>query len=68
MRPASFRDTLARLVDALTTLVRGPEFSCGDCERNERCGLATSRECIVRAAQIERDGDRPERRRTLIGL
>lgn len=68
MRPTSFRDTFARLVSAVKTLVRGPEFACGDCERNERCGLAPSGECIVRAAQIERDGDRPQRRRTLIGL
>jgi len=35
-------------------LWRRPEFTCGDCERSDRCGLPPSDRCIVKAAQIAR--------------
>lgn len=44
----------------------GGEFRCSDCERVERCGNPPSERCIVRAAQIARDGGKPVRRITLI--
>jgi len=68
MRAATLFETLSRFSKAMKDLVRGPEFTCGDCDRNARCGLAPSPECIIRAEQIARAGERPERRRTVIGL
>jgi hypothetical protein len=38
----------------VAALRRRPEFTCGDCERSERCGLPPSDRCIVKAAQIGR--------------
>jgi len=32
-------------------------FTCGDCERNQRCGLAPHDDCLIKAMQIARDGD-----------
>lgn len=40
------------------------EFACGDCSRNERCGLEPSDNCVARAAQIA-DG-KPAPRRTVL--
>jgi hypothetical protein len=59
---------LTRLGRTIVEIARGPEFTCGDCERHARCGLPPSKLCVVRAAQIERDGGRPVRRRTVIGF
>jgi hypothetical protein len=42
---------------------RVSDFTCGDCERSDRCGLPPSDTCIVRAEQIAR-GDWKVRRRT----
>ena len=33
---------------------RRPDFTCGDCERWERCGLPPHDDCVHRAAQIAR--------------
>jgi hypothetical protein len=63
----SIRWFLSRLADVLTDMALGPKFSCGDCERNARCGLAPSDQYAVRAEQIARDGERRFRRRALIG-
>jgi len=41
---------------------RTADFVCADCERWARCGLASSDDCVVRAAQIAR-GDWKMRRR-----
>ena len=50
----------------LASRIRGfrakPAFYCGDCERWERCGQPPSVNCIIRAAQLERDGERRSRR------
>ena len=32
----------------------GSEFTCGDCEQNDRCSLPPSDSCAVRAEQIAR--------------
>jgi len=38
------------------------EFFCGDCDRNASCGLPPDGLCVVKAMQLERDGDwRPRR-------
>jgi hypothetical protein len=41
------------------------EFTCGECERRDRCGLPPDQICIVKAMQIARDGGRPKRRTAL---
>ena len=61
-------DMATRFAASVVAFVRGPEFSCGDCERNARCGLPPHKECLARVAQIARDGGRRTDRRTLIGF
>jgi len=46
-----FRRRLAGLGAALR---RRSEFTCGDCERSDRCGSPPSETCVIRAAQIAR--------------
>ena len=41
----------------LTASRRLSDFSCGDCDRNEQCGLPPHDKCVVKALQIARDGD-----------
>jgi hypothetical protein len=51
-------------VAAGNLLVRRPfsRFSCGDCDRNAKCGLPPHDDCVFRLMQIARDGDRlPQR-------
>ena len=45
---------IANRVEALR---RTSRFVCGDCERNERCGLPPDEKCVVKAAQLARDDD-----------
>ena len=52
--PRAIRDVFARLTRTVVALRRPPEFTCGDCERSDRCGLPPSDRCIVKAAQIAR--------------
>lgn len=35
-----------------------PKFNCGDCERNEQCGLPPHDDCTFRLLQIARDGEK----------
>jgi hypothetical protein len=44
----------ARLADLRAAVRRRSEFTCGDCERSDRCGRPPDKVCIVRAAQIAR--------------
>jgi hypothetical protein len=60
MRTA-IQDVFARFARTAAARQRRPEFTCGDCERSERCGLPPSDRCIVRAAQIAR-GDWTKKR------
>jgi hypothetical protein len=30
-------------------------FTCGDCERSDRCGLPPTADCYVKLAQLEKD-------------
>jgi hypothetical protein len=52
----------ARVANRIATMRRVADFTCGDCERSDRCGLPPSDTCIVRAEQIAR-GDWKVRRR-----
>jgi len=38
------------------------QFNCGDCERNEQCGLPPHDDCTDRLLQIARDGENRARR------
>ena len=51
-----FRNRIAR-----TSWTRRSDFTCGDCERWERCGLPPHDDCVHRAEQIAR-GAPPIRR------
>ena len=53
MRTA-IQDVFAKFARTMMALRRRPEFTCGDCERSDRCGLPPSDRCIVKAAQIAR--------------
>jgi hypothetical protein len=64
----SIQEKIAAWVGALAKLERRAEwteFECGDCERRDRCGLPPDASCIVKAAQIARDGGRPRKRAAL---
>jgi hypothetical protein len=42
------------LISRISRRPRKSDFTCGDCERWERCGLPPHDDCIHRAAQIAR--------------
>ncbi len=54
-----------KLIKALASYLpqqKPVQFSCGDCERNEQCGLPPHDDCTERLLQIARDGEkRPPR-------
>ena len=49
------RQLLDTLRGAIVKRLSGSEFTCGDCERSDRCGRPPDTECAVKLAQIERD-------------
>jgi len=51
------QDIFARVRDFIDGLRRPPEFVCGDCDRNQQCGLPPHEDCIEKAMQRERDPD-----------
>jgi len=55
------RNLFARIAAILASR-RQPDFTCGDCDRFDRCGLPPSETCVVRAEQLER-GDWKLRRK-----
>jgi hypothetical protein len=59
---SAIRTVVKKLAVHFAALRARSEFSCADCERSERCGLAPSDTCIVRAAQLERFDRRLPRR------
>jgi hypothetical protein len=52
----------ASLAAGIAQRRRRSDAVCGECERWKRCGLPPSRNCIVMAAQLARDGGRPAKR------
>jgi hypothetical protein len=50
----AIQDVFAKLGRTVAGLRRRPEFTCGDCERSDRCGLPPGDRCIVKAAQMAR--------------
>jgi hypothetical protein len=64
----SIRTKFAALADTIAAVRRRAEwddFQCGDCERREQCGLPPDKNCVVKAAQLERNSGRPRRRAAL---
>lgn len=45
---------LGKLANLVAAWERRSEFSCGECERWQRCGRPPSDDCIVRAEQVVR--------------
>jgi hypothetical protein len=60
--PDFIRTVLAKLADFVATRRRLSQFTCGDCERWHRCGLAPDARCTARVVQVAR-GDWRWRRR-----
>ena len=51
--PNAIRGFISKVSSRIAALGRD-DFTCGDCERSDRCGLPPSDTCIVRAEQIAR--------------
>lgn len=49
------RRAASAVVGPIAQRMQGPEFSCGECERSDRCGRPPDADCIVRAMQIAAD-------------
>lgn len=49
------REVFDMLRSVIVKRLAGSEFTCGDCERSDRCGRPPNVECAVKLAQIERD-------------
>jgi hypothetical protein len=58
----AIRGIFTEVSSRIVAMQREPDFTCGDCERSDRCGLPPSDTCIVRAEQMAR-GDWKLRRR-----
>ena len=58
----SIRAVIDRIARQLAAARARSDFTCGECERWERSSQAPSEDCVIRAAQIARDGDRISRR------
>ena len=54
----SIKAVIERITRQLAAARARSDFTCGECERWERCGQPPSEDCVIRAAQIARDGDR----------
>jgi hypothetical protein len=58
----TFNDIVARFADLVAAQRRRSDFVCGDCERMERCGRPPTKDCVIRAAQMERGDWRAKQR------
>ena len=63
----AIRDIFTEVSNRIVAMRRQSDFTCGDCERSDRCGLPPSDTCIARAEQIAR-GDWKLRRRAKVLL
>ena len=46
---------VARLAGSIAARRRRTVFTCGDCERTDRCGLPPSEGCLFRIEQMSRE-------------
>jgi hypothetical protein len=63
--PGPIRTLLEKLTQWAASQRRLSNFTCGDCERWQRCGLPPEANCVPRAAQVAR-GDWKARRSSLL--
>lgn len=54
MRVSEIVHDTARKIAAVLAHSRRREFTCGDCDRWERCGLSPNDTCIIKLAHLER--------------
>lgn len=51
-------DVARTALEAVRNAMRGvrpdPEFTCGDCERRDRCSLPPNNDCLAKAEQMTR--------------
>ena len=46
---------MARIGRRFLQSISSTKFTCGDCERSDRCGRPPTADCAIKLAQIERD-------------
>lgn len=56
------RQVIASVANIIRQMQHELEFSCGDCEQQRRCGLASDGRCEKLTIQIARDGGRSWKR------
>jgi len=54
----AIRELFSKLAGRIATHRQLTHFKCGDCDTSAQCGKLPSEDCIARAAQIERDGEK----------
>ena len=62
----AIRGIFTEVSSRIVAMQREPDFTCGDCERSDRCGLPPSDTCIVRAEQLARGDWKLRRAKTLL--
>ena len=55
--PGALQAMFDAIADRFAASRRASGVTCGKCEQNERCGLPPHEDCVVKAAQIARDGN-----------
>jgi len=61
-------DIVHKTASMLGSLFQPGEFTCGDCERWDRCGMPSSDDCLFRAEQIARGDWQMKRLRKALSL
>ena len=61
------RILIEKLASLVATQRRLSNFTCGDCERWQRCGLPPDANCVERAAQVSRGHWRTRRSSLMLG-
>lgn len=51
----SLTENLSQFMHWIGDARRQPDFTCGDCDRVETCGLPPSQDCVIMLGQIERN-------------
>lgn len=46
------RTIVIKIADRIATARRLSRFNCGNCDRNEQCGLPPDNKCLMKALQI----------------
>lgn len=60
------RTICGKIAGRLATSRRVSDFTCGECERNQKCGLPPHDDCVYRLMQIAARDGAPRRRWTTV--